>query len=174
MFQAGVKKNMKQEKDYTHFLKESKASDVQGVVNALQQALSTTYALLALTQNAHWNIEGANFRSLHLMFNDQYEDLFDSIDTIAENIRQLQVYVPVNLTKFVEQSGISNPLAPQTEAGWVSAVLAGNELAENVFVQLQIAVKDFPYLKIQDFAIERQEAFSKAIWMLRSTLKGLS
>ncbi len=174
---------MKQ-KDYTHLLTAAQVSsnlDSAFLVNPnqksivatnLAQSLSTTYALLALVQNAHWNIEGPHFRSLHLMFNDQYEDLFGSIDTIAELTRQLDVYVEVDLAKFVGNSGITNPLAPQSDLNWLTSVLNGYEVAEAVFMNLQAATKDFPYLKIQDFAIERQETISKAIWMMKSTLKG--
>ncbi|AFC73561.1 ferroxidase [Rickettsia montanensis str. OSU 85-930] len=38
------------------------------VVKALEQILADSYALYFKTQNYHWNVEGAEFRSLHLLF----------------------------------------------------------------------------------------------------------
>lgn len=45
------------------------------VVNALKKVLSDNYALYLKTQNYHWNVERAHFKSLHWLFEGQYTDL---------------------------------------------------------------------------------------------------
>ncbi|HAB14954.1 MAG TPA: DNA starvation/stationary phase protection protein, partial [Verrucomicrobiales bacterium] len=45
------------------------------LVEALNLVLADTYALMALTHLAHWNVEGSGFFSLHKAFEDQYEEL---------------------------------------------------------------------------------------------------
>ncbi|AFB21500.1 Strees induced DNA-binding protein [Rickettsia canadensis str. CA410] len=66
---------------------------MQGV-KALEQFLADSYVLYFKTQNYRWNVEGAEFRSLHLLFEGQYEDLVASLDELAERIRNLGAKVP--------------------------------------------------------------------------------
>lgn len=72
-----------------HQLKQSS----KPVTQALQDVLSSTYGLFLSTHNYHWNVEGGNFIPLHKLFEDQYNELFEAIDEIAERIRALGGYV---------------------------------------------------------------------------------
>ena len=54
------------------------------VADALNLVLADSYALMALTHQAHWNVEGSDFFQLHKAFQEQYENLFEAIDEIAE------------------------------------------------------------------------------------------
>ena len=40
----------------------------EAVVEVLKIVLADNYALYLKTQNYHWNVEGSNFRELHLLF----------------------------------------------------------------------------------------------------------
>lgn len=60
----------------------------------LSRVLADTYFLYLKTRNFHWNVEGPKFRSLHLMFEEQYRDLWQSLDDIAERIRARGAYAP--------------------------------------------------------------------------------
>ena len=59
------------------------------VIEALEKILADSYALYLKTQNYHWNVTGAEFTSLHLLFESQYTELAEAIDEIAEKIRAL-------------------------------------------------------------------------------------
>jgi len=48
----------------------------------------------------HWNIEGPNFPQYHDFLQNLYQDVFASVDTIAELIRTLDVYAPGTLSRF--------------------------------------------------------------------------
>ncbi len=61
----------------------------KSMVESLKVLLIESYALYFKTQNYHWNVEGPEFASLHLLFEEQYQDLAESIDTTAELIRGL-------------------------------------------------------------------------------------
>lgn len=50
------------------------------VTDALKAILADTYTLQIKTQNYHWNVEGTHFRSLHLLFEEQYNELFAAVD----------------------------------------------------------------------------------------------
>lgn len=55
----------------------------------LNQLLSDEFVLLVKTLNCHWNIHGPDFRSLHLMLDEQYNALVETCDLVAERVRAL-------------------------------------------------------------------------------------
>lgn len=78
-------------------------------VSALQAVLADSYSLYLKTQNYHWNVEGQHFRSLHLMFEEQYNDLFAANDEIAERIRALGEKVDGSYEGFAKRTKITPP-----------------------------------------------------------------
>lgn len=76
------------------------------VIETLKTALADNYALYLKTQNYHWNVIGPNFRALHLLFEEQYTDLFTANDDIAERIRTLGAKVPATLGGFAAVTNI--------------------------------------------------------------------
>ncbi len=63
--------------------------DRKSIVDGLSRLLSDTYVLYLKTHNFHWNVTGPMFRTLHLMFEEQYNELALAVDLIAERIRAL-------------------------------------------------------------------------------------
>ena len=48
----------------------------KAVIESLKKLLANNYALYLKTQNYHWNVTGPNFKPLHVLFEEQYNDLF--------------------------------------------------------------------------------------------------
>jgi len=69
--------------------------DRKSIVDGLSRLLSDTYVLYLKTHNFHWNVTGPMFRTLHLMFEEQYNELALAVDLIAERIRALGFPAPV-------------------------------------------------------------------------------
>jgi starvation-inducible DNA-binding protein len=82
----------------------SKNHQHQKIGDELTHLLAGTYSLYLKTQNYHWNVTGPNFHSLHLMFEEQYTQLADAIDVIAERIRALKIRVPASFSQFTKLS----------------------------------------------------------------------
>jgi starvation-inducible DNA-binding protein len=59
------------------------------VLEALQIALNGFLSLSNRTQEAHWNVKGPSFGSLHELFGGFYDFLIDGGDLIAERVVQL-------------------------------------------------------------------------------------
>ena len=59
------------------------------IAEGLSKLLADTYTLYLTTHNFHWNVTGPMFNTLHLMFMDQYTELWNAVDPIAERIRAL-------------------------------------------------------------------------------------
>lgn len=66
------------------------------VADYLQGIIANLYVLSIKTHTYHWNATGLHFRTFHLMFGEQYLQLQDQADILAERIRQLGF--PVVLT----------------------------------------------------------------------------
>src|SRR3954467_5569682 len=66
-----------------------KTKDREKIALGLSRVLADTYSLYLRTHNFHWNVEGPMFNTLHLMFMDQYTELWNALDAIAERIRAL-------------------------------------------------------------------------------------
>jgi len=55
----------------------------------LNQHLANAIDLQTQCKQAHWNVRGENFYSLHLLFDKVNEDVEDYVDLIAERVAQL-------------------------------------------------------------------------------------
>lgn len=59
------------------------------VVRLLGQRLADCLDLQSQCKQAHWNVKGPHFMSLHLLFDQVNEDVEGYVDTLAERIVQL-------------------------------------------------------------------------------------
>ncbi|HZP20072.1 MAG TPA: DNA starvation/stationary phase protection protein [Bauldia sp.] len=60
--------------------------DISGALNAI---LADVFALYLKTKNFHWHVSGPHFRSLHLLFDEQAEQIFAMTDPLAERVRKI-------------------------------------------------------------------------------------
>ena len=79
-----------------------KGKDREKIVQGLSRVLADTYTLYLKTHNFHWNVEGPMFNTLHLMFMDQYTELWNALDLIAERIRALGYPAPGTVQGVLE------------------------------------------------------------------------
>jgi len=56
---------------------------------ALNLALADVYAIFLKTKNYHWHMSGTHFRDLHLLLDEQAEQLFAMTDALAERVRKV-------------------------------------------------------------------------------------
>lgn len=140
------------------------------VTDSLKIALADTSILYLKTHNFHWNVTGSNFKSLHLMFEEQYNDLFLAVDLIAERIRALGQKAPATYAKYAKLTNIKEGDEN------LSADLMVKELAadQDVIVKTLIAVlKEAQNVGDEVTAgivNDRVEIHQKNAWMLRSSL----
>jgi starvation-inducible DNA-binding protein len=66
-----------------------KPNEVQAVVQAINPLIADSFALFVKTKNFHWHLSGPHFRDYHLLFDEQAEQIFDSIDVMAERVRRV-------------------------------------------------------------------------------------
>lgn len=145
--------------------------DRMAVAEGLSRALADNYTLYLKTHNYHWNVTGPNFPQLHVMFEEQYRELWAATDVIAERLRAIGAIAPgtyaqlSKLTSIQEDNGV--PSANQMVANLVKGNEQLTKVAREVF---NIADKAGDEVT-GDLMIERMTAAEKAAWMLRSTLE---
>lgn len=139
---------------------------------ALKTAFASEYAFALKAQNFHWNVEGASFPQLHTLFEKIYDEVYDSIDTFAEQLRALQIYAPASYSKFSMLSIVDDENAEGIpERNMVAELLQDSEKMANIFrITFDMAESAGDH-GLSNFLADRQDAHKKHSWMLRSTLK---
>jgi starvation-inducible DNA-binding protein len=141
------------------------------VTKGLNQLLADSYALMANTHYAHWNVEGPGFFALHKAFEEQYEHLFRAIDEIAERVRALDAYAIGGLRNFAAESGMDEFKTPVAAKDYVASLIVAHEKTITDAVALRDAAGAANDLETQDLAVERIQWHQKTTWMLKSYLK---
>lgn len=142
------------------------------LTDSLNQVLADSYALMALTHLAHWNVEGPGFFALHTAFQTQYEELFTAIDEIAERIRALNAYAIGGLGKFAQTAQMKEFAAPLPQEEYVKLLIAANEKLLADAAQARDLAGRANDAESQDLMIGRITLHQKTVWMLKSFLKG--
>jgi starvation-inducible DNA-binding protein len=147
-----------------------KSTSQKEVAHGLSTLLADSYMLYIKTHNFHWNVEGPMFNTLHLMFMDQYTELWNSLDLIAERIRALGEYAPGSYKQFAALTSIKESEKVPKATKMIEELLAGHEIV------IQTARKLFPLAEDQhdevscDLLTQRLQVHEKTAWMLRSLL----
>ena len=90
--------------------------NLQAVTTELSKLLADEFVLYTKTRNAHWNVEGADFHSMHIFFEQQYNALDETMDSVAERIRQLGHYAPASLKSFLSLTHLTEKLSGKNDS----------------------------------------------------------
>jgi starvation-inducible DNA-binding protein len=139
------------------------------IAEGLAGLLADTYTLYLKTHGYHWNVEGPAFQSLHVMFEQQYLEMRDAVDEIAERIRALGAFAPASyaelsrLTTVPDEEGV--PPADQMVVRLADAHQSLVRAARPLTVRAESAGD----VATVDLVTERIRIHEKTAWMLRST-----
>ena len=145
--------------------------DRKNIADGLSRLLADTFTLYLKTHNYHWNVTGPMFNTLHLMFMEQYTEMWGAVDAIAERVRALGYPAPGSYSAFARLSSIADESELPNALAMVANLVKGHEAvvrtARRVF---EIADKagDQP---TADVATQRLQIHEKTAWMLRSLLE---
>jgi starvation-inducible DNA-binding protein len=147
------------------------ADQRQSIAQGLGHVLADTTVLYAKTHGFHWNVTGPMFNTLHLMFMEQYTELWTALDAIAERIRALGFPAPFGGTAIASLSSIPESQGQPSAMVMVRELMEGHEAVARtlraVFSQADQA-SDQPSA---DLLTQRLQIHEKTAWMLRSLLE---
>ncbi len=140
------------------------------ISDGLSKVLADSYMLYLKTHNYHWNVTGPQFHSLHAMFEEQYTELAEAIDEIAERIRALGFYAPGSFKSFAKLSKVEEEEDVPDAMGMVSNLIEANEQVLRTAREVLPACDKADDEASLDLMTQRLQVHSKTAWMLRSTL----
>jgi hypothetical protein len=95
----------------------------------LTELLADVVSFYFRAHGAHWNVKGADFSEYHKLFLKIYEDVYESIDPIAENLRKLGSIAPFTLGSFLALRSIDDAATIlQDPIALANDLLAANDI----------------------------------------------
>jgi starvation-inducible DNA-binding protein len=140
-------------------------------INQLKIAFASQYAFAIKAQNYHWNVEGIDFYQKHKMFQKIYEEVYGAVDDFAENIRKIKAYTPASLYRFSALAAIDDELEILDPQAMVAELLRDAEKMQEIMKVLFVEAEALGHHGLSNFLADRQDAFAKHAWFLRSTAK---
>jgi starvation-inducible DNA-binding protein len=139
---------------------------------AAKVAFASSFAFYLKAHNFHWNVEGSDFYQYHKLFGKIYDEVFESIDVFAEQIRAIDSYVPGSFTKFSMLSLIDDEDAVLTKEGMLVELIEDNEKLIKILKMVFKASEEAVEPGFNDFIAGRIDAHKKHGWMLKASAKG--
>ncbi|MGV3592697.1 MAG: Dps family protein [Gammaproteobacteria bacterium] len=140
------------------------------IADGLKVLLADSYTLYLQTHNFHWNITGPQFRDLHLMFEEQYTELADAVDLIAERIRTLGVPAPGTYKAFAELSNIKETEGVPSATDMLTLLTKGHEQVVKTCREVLKPAQEADDESTVSLVSDRMRLHEKTAWMLRSML----
>ena len=138
------------------------------LASGLGVLLADTYTLYLKSHNYHWNVEGPMFRTLHLMFEEHYNEMWLATDELAERIRSLGEPAPATYAEFSRLSSIDEPTGVPEAMEMVQDLVKGHEAVVRTARWLVGVAEEAQDQATADLATQRLAIHEKTAWMLRA------
>ncbi len=137
--------------------------------NALKILLADTYTLYLKTHGYHWNVEGPHFHSLHILFMEQYTEMWGAVDILAERIRALGHKAPAGYGQFSELAHIKDETETPDWKQMVQNLARGHEQVARTAREVLRIAEEVGDDATADVVAPRITLHEKTAWMLRAT-----
>jgi starvation-inducible DNA-binding protein len=141
------------------------------VADTMLRVLADTIILSLKARNYHWNVVGANFKSLHELFQELYEDFDEAADGIAERVRALGFHCPGSYIEFMAISAIKEEQGKLDAMDMVHRLVLDIELLIRRTDEVKTVALSVNDDATADLMIGRLQDLGKFAWMLRSHLE---
>ncbi len=138
----------------------------------LNLLLADEFVLSTKTRNFHWNVTGETFGQLHRLFNEQYDELNQIIDDVAERVRALGGTSAGSLGEYLKLTRLDEtPAQPLAAAHMVESLLADHEaVIEQLREGVAVSLEQYHDAGTSNFLSGLLERHEKTAWMLRAHL----
>jgi len=149
-----------------------KEENRQAVSIELAKLLADEFLLYTKTRNAHWNVEGPDFHTMHLFFESQYEQLDEIMDSVAERIRSIGHYAPGTLKNFLQLTHLNERIGDKNNSlAYLKELLEDHQsIIEFIRGNIEPFASKYNDFGSSDFITGLMEEHEKLAWMLRSQL----
>ena len=144
---------------------------MSALTNSLKAVLSDSVTMYFAAHGFHWNVEGSDFSQYHSLFAEIYEDVYSSIDPIAEDIRKMGEYAPYTLSKFIDLRTIEAKDVKAEPKAMAKELLRLNDGILDSIAKAQEDANKAGEQGIMNFLAERDDMHKKWRWQLTASTK---
>ena len=145
---------------------------VEKIIRILNSTLADEYLLLTKTKNYHWNVVDPRFNDLHKFFDEQYGQISEIVDEVAERVRSIEGKTIATMTEFLQITRLKENPSEYPNANTMLENLLNDH--ETIVRQLRKDLETCEQLGdagTTDFLTGIMEEHEKMAWMLRSFLE---
>jgi len=141
------------------------------LIDELKKVHADAFTFYLKAHFYHWNVEGSDFPQYHDFLQNLYQEVFASIDSLAELIRTLDSYAPGTLTRLKELTTIEETDDVPDAKTMMTRLLQENNILRASLLTAYTTADTTGEVGISNFLQDRIQAHEKHSWMLRSILK---
>ena len=147
------------------------AKSREQIALALSKVQADTYTLYLKTHNFHWNVSGPMFQTLHLMFEQQYNELWLAVDAVAERIRALGFPAPGTYRRLAALTSIQEEEGNPKAEVMIRKLVEGHETVARTARSAFKLAEEVHDEATCDLLTQRMQMHEKTAWMLRSLIE---
>ncbi len=138
----------------------------------LNPYLADLHVLYIKTRKYHWNVAGPSFKEYHEFFEEQYNQLEEMIDQVAERIRTLGGKPLSTMGDFIKETSLAEDHSGEVKTvDMFQRLLADHEqVTRELRDDVTTCDEELEDAGTADFLTGLMEAHEKMAWMLRKYL----
>lgn len=140
------------------------------LINELNTQVSTWSVMYAKLHNYHWYVKGNQFFTLHVKFEELYNEATQHMDEIAERILTLGGNPVATLKEHLEQSVVKEATGKEKANDMVKSLVDDfDEVMKSLKKGMDLAAKDGDDMT-EDILNATYQSIEKHQWMLNAFL----
>lgn len=143
---------------------------IDQVAEKLAHFVADSFVLYVKTLNFHWNMVGREFFMFHRLLEEQYKELQEAIDEMAERLRQLGKEAPGSMKQFLELACLKESTGRLGLEQMVQELVDNHQqLIEHCHLLIAFTDKVLDQ-GTSDMLAQRIRSHAKQAWLLQSHL----
>lgn len=144
----------------------------QKVADFLSILLADESVFYLKMRNAHWNVEGADFHTMHTYFEELYTQQATNIDEVAERIRKIDHFAPATMSEYLKLTHLTEKRGNDNDSMSYIKELLGDVEAIIIYIREKLVELEKEIDQgTEDYVNALAEQHETTAWMLRSHLR---
>jgi len=146
---------------------EAQTKTIEEILNRQVANLNVLYVKI---HNFHWYVKGENFYTLHVKFEELYNEVTEKMDEVAERMLTIKASPAATMKEYLELSTIQEATGGEDYRTMVQTIIEDfATVAEEMQEGLELAEEAHDQAT-SDMLIAMKQDLEKHMWMLRSFL----
>lgn len=142
------------------------------LIEQMKVVLADTVAFYQKTHQFHWNVEGSDFYTYHLLFERIYTEVYGAVDPIGEQIRAIQGYAPYGPQRISQLTNLIDSGSPTKSTEMIRTLYADNQKVMSTIMAAYKLAERYNEIGLSNFLQDRYNAHKTHQYLLRSSMQG--